>query len=131
MTINTLPDHASATAGGHANSPIKLDGLTDDIISAIFEAGYVGQGRPRLNDNETFQIEPLAGDRDFAFLVSHISSRLRDIAISTSTLWTCISSQFTCIEELHLMLQRSKSAGLDISLGLFLDDTDVDEFMEL
>ena len=77
------------------NSTTPLYSLPDEIIIAIIHIGR-------------------RTSRDFPMLVSHISHRMRELAIGSPTLWTQIAIR-SCLDQVKTYLSRSRRCLLTIS----------------
>src|SRR5271170_7935916 len=80
-----------------ANSTTPLYSLPDEIILAIIHVGNHSRSA-------------------FPILMSHISHRMRELAIGSPTLWTRIAVH-SCLDKVKTYLSRSRQCLLRISMG--------------
>ncbi|TDL30175.1 hypothetical protein BD410DRAFT_834352 [Rickenella mellea] len=97
-----------------------IQSLPDDLIRAIFEAGFTSYGC----DGSGF--DPVN--------VTHVDRRFRTIALETPRIWTRLSNVST-IDQLEHQIERSKAAALTISVMAFLDEGEypctISEFLKI
>lgn len=127
VTISTDVSLVSVAAKAQSASGVRLDLLPEDVTKLIFEAGYARDTKFEWpwGDRER---RILDRSRQFAISVSHVCTHLRAIALSTTALWTFISSYGTRGDELHTLLARSTSAGLTIYVDRFHESMSIDLF---
>jgi hypothetical protein len=112
--LTTSESLAHSRAHRHVETmPAPVSLLPNEILSAIFEAGYC---QPSCNWGPPFEIS-----------VSQVTAHWREVALSTPQLWTRIHFLMDQdhIEETKTYLQRSKALPLDLHLKMKrLEDDD-------
>lgn len=103
--FSTRPQRLALADAGTVKAPSPFDRIPSEIISQILEAGYSSGFYP---------------DDDFRQVVSLVSTRLRQITLSTPSLWSTYhitpGNVSKYLPHLHNYLQLSRAHPLDINL---------------